>query len=190
VIGHSRVVDSSGIADGVVTQDTVSLICSAIRRCLGLLDELPPQKAQSCRASLAGDDYDRPGKPEICWASEEECRVLINELFNDGCRVIIACAGISDPALSNPHPTLAVVLDILGGHQSQQTNLGHQRRLGWPSPSPWALLPGCRTTAQNVPAPWDFGPRAGYLAPTDSASARPHRTARRWSSVRSRRESR
>ena len=50
VIGHRRVVDSSGIADGVVTQDTVSLIRSAIRRCLRLLDEVAPPKGQACRA--------------------------------------------------------------------------------------------------------------------------------------------
>src|ERR1700730_16174974 len=34
VIGHRRVVDSTGIADSVMTMDTVSLIRSAIRRCL------------------------------------------------------------------------------------------------------------------------------------------------------------
>ena len=49
--------------------------------------------------SLARDDYDREGKPEICWASAAERRVLVNDLFADACRVIIACGGISDPAL-------------------------------------------------------------------------------------------
>jgi hypothetical protein len=44
VIGHRRVVDSTGIADSVVTQDTVSLIRSAMRRCLRLLDELAPKR--------------------------------------------------------------------------------------------------------------------------------------------------
>jgi hypothetical protein len=43
-------------------------------------------------------------------------------------------------------------------------------------------LPGCRTTAQNVPAPWDFGPRAGYLA--RSTAPRPGRTARPGGGVR------
>jgi Transposase domain (DUF772) len=52
VIGHRRVVDSTGIADSVITQDTVSLIRSAIRRCIGLLAGLDPQKAQACRESL------------------------------------------------------------------------------------------------------------------------------------------
>lgn len=99
VIGHRRVVDSTGIADSVVTQDTVSLIRSAIRRCLSLLEEIDPQRAKACRESLVGDDYDSPGKPEICWASAEERHALVNDLFGDACRVIIAGGGISDPGL-------------------------------------------------------------------------------------------
>jgi hypothetical protein len=109
VIGHRRVVDSTGIADSVVTQDTVSLIRSAIRRCLGLLEEIAPDKAQACRPSLARDDYDREGKPEICWASEVERQALVNDLFADACRVIIACGGISDPRLVAEVKLLATV---------------------------------------------------------------------------------
>jgi hypothetical protein len=109
VIGHRRVVDSTGIADSVVTQDTVSLIRSAIRRCLGLLEELAVEKAQVCRSSLARDDYDREGKPAICWASETERRALVNDLFADACRVIIACGGISDPGLVTEVKLLATV---------------------------------------------------------------------------------
>jgi Transposase DDE domain len=109
VIGHRRVVDSTGIADSVVTQDTVSLIRSALRRCLRLLDELAPEQAQACRAALARDDYDRAGKPEICWASAEERQLLINDLFTDACRVIIACAGFDDPVLVAEVKLLALV---------------------------------------------------------------------------------
>jgi hypothetical protein len=83
----------------VVTQDTVSLIRSAIRRCLGLLEEVAPERAGACAEALARDDYDREGKPEICWASESERQGLVNGLFADACRVIIACAGIGDPGL-------------------------------------------------------------------------------------------
>jgi Transposase DDE domain len=107
VIGHRRVVDSTGIADSVITQDTVSLIRSAICRCLRLLDELAPGKALACRVSLARDDCDREGKPEICWASEAERRALVNDLFADACRVIIA--GIGDPGLVAEVKLLATV---------------------------------------------------------------------------------
>ncbi len=109
VVGHRRVVDSTGIADSVVTQDTVSLIRSAIRRCLSLLEPISPEKAQACRASLARDDYDQQGKPEICWASEVERQALVNGLFADACRVIIACAGITDPNLVAEVKLLATV---------------------------------------------------------------------------------
>ena len=109
VIGHRRVVDSTGMADSVVTQDTVSLIRSAIRRCLGLLAEIAPDKAAACRSSLARDDYDREGKPEICWVSEAERQALINDLFADACRVIIACGGISDAGLVAEVKLLAMV---------------------------------------------------------------------------------
>src|SRR6516225_8718722 len=81
VIGHRRVVDSTGIADSVVTQDTVSLIRSAIRRCLHRLGEVAAETARACRASLARQDYEREGKPEICWASAAERQTLINDLF-------------------------------------------------------------------------------------------------------------
>jgi hypothetical protein len=109
VIGHRRVVDSTGMADSVVTQDTVSLIRSAIRRCLGLLEQVAPEKAQGCRVWLARDDYERDGKPEICWASETERQALVNDLFADACRVIMACGGISDPALVAEVNLLATV---------------------------------------------------------------------------------
>ena len=45
VIGHRRVVDSTGISDCVLTQDTVSLVRSATSRCLARLGELHPAKA-------------------------------------------------------------------------------------------------------------------------------------------------
>jgi hypothetical protein len=109
VIGHRRVVDSTGISDSVVTQDTVSLIRSAIRRCLGLFEEIAPDKARECRVSLARGDYGREGKPEICWASEVERQALVNDLFADACRVIIACGGINDPVLVAEVKLLATV---------------------------------------------------------------------------------
>ena len=37
VIGHRRTIDSTGVADSVLTQDTITLIRSGVRRCVGLL---------------------------------------------------------------------------------------------------------------------------------------------------------
>ena len=65
VIGHRRVVDSTGIADCVVTMDTITLIRSATRRCLTLLETLDKPTGQAVRAGLARSDYDERAKPEI-----------------------------------------------------------------------------------------------------------------------------
>jgi hypothetical protein len=100
VIGHRRVVDSTGVADSVLTQDTVSLIRSAVRRCLERLGGINAGAAARCRVSLARDDYAKEGKPEICWASADERAELINDLFTDACRVIIACRGVDDASLA------------------------------------------------------------------------------------------
>jgi hypothetical protein len=99
VIGHRRVVDSTGIADCVLTQDTVSLIRSAVRRRPDLFGELDPGAAAACAAARARRDYDRAGKPEICWASAAERAELINELFADALTVASACSSVEDPAL-------------------------------------------------------------------------------------------
>src|SRR5487761_1002606 len=52
VIGHRRVVDSTGIADCVVTMDTITLIRSATGRFLGLFDPLTKPAGQAIRAAL------------------------------------------------------------------------------------------------------------------------------------------
>ena len=56
VIGHRRVVDSRGIWDRVLTQDTVSLVRSAVRRCLSRLGELDPARGGSPRRALAREE--------------------------------------------------------------------------------------------------------------------------------------
>lgn len=91
VIGHSRVVDSTGISDSVVTQDTVTLIRSAARRCLGRLDVLDLKAGVRLRGSLRRQDYDEPGKPQIVWSSAAARAELVNELFADATMIIACC---------------------------------------------------------------------------------------------------
>jgi Transposase DDE domain/Transposase domain (DUF772) len=100
LLGHRRVVDSTGISDCVLTQDTVSLIRSAVRRCLARLGELDPPKAAACAELLLREDYDQAGKPEICWASAAERAALVNELFADAQEVARSCSATDDPALA------------------------------------------------------------------------------------------
>lgn len=109
VIGHRRAVDSTGIADSVLTQDTVSLIRSALRRCLERLWAASPERAQAAWSALARDDYDDPGKPHICWGSAPERAALVAELFDDAQLVISACSGLDDAELAAAAALLATV---------------------------------------------------------------------------------
>jgi transposase len=109
VIGHRRAVDSTGIPDSVLTQDTVSLIRSALWRCLQRLAAVRPERAGEAQAGLARDDYDVAGKPHICWASAPERAALVADLFADAQLVIAACSGLDDAELAAAAALLATV---------------------------------------------------------------------------------
>lgn len=109
VIGHRRAVDSSGIADSVLTQDTVSLIRSALRSVLERLSVVDAQRAHLARQALVRDDYDAAGKPQICWASASERVQLLNELFIDAANTVSSCGGIDDVELVSAVSLLVTV---------------------------------------------------------------------------------
>jgi transposase len=109
VIGHRRAVDSTGIADSVLTQDTVSLIRSALRSCLEQLARVAAGRAEEVRSGLARDDYEASSKPQICWASAAERAALVAELFGDAQAVLTACARLDDPELVAAAALLATV---------------------------------------------------------------------------------
>ena len=58
-----RAVDSTILADGVATQDTVTQLVSAIRR----VAREVPGAAEQIAAVCTGHDYSVPGKPKIDW---------------------------------------------------------------------------------------------------------------------------
>ncbi len=99
VVGTRRAVDSTGISDSVVTQDTVTLIRSALRRCLVLLEGVDPVGAAELRAGLARDDYEASAKPQIIWADPAARRGLLQELFGDASATIAVCSDTGDPDL-------------------------------------------------------------------------------------------
>jgi hypothetical protein len=109
VIGHRRVVDSTGIADCVVTMDTVTLIRSATRHALDLLAALHKSVARVTRDALVRDDYDARAKPEINWSSATERNELVNELCADAAVVISACEDLGDPLLDEAIKLLRTV---------------------------------------------------------------------------------
>jgi transposase len=108
-IGHRRVVDSTGISDSVVTQDTVTLIRSAARRCLDRVERVDADVAAGLRSTLARHDYDDAGKPQISWSSAAARGELVAELFADATTIIEACTPIDDPELAEHVELLGVV---------------------------------------------------------------------------------
>jgi len=108
-IGHRRVVDSTGIADSVVTQDTVTLIRTAARLCLDRVAVMDPAGAERLVGGLRRSDYDITGKPQILWNSPAARAELINELFADATTIIDVCAGVDDEVLAEHIQLLRVV---------------------------------------------------------------------------------
>ncbi|WP_419945889.1 hypothetical protein [Candidatus Poriferisodalis sp.] len=92
MIGHRRTVDSTGIEDCVLTQDTVTLIRSQVRRCVGVLGALDAAAAGEAAGSLSRGDYDRAAKPQINWSDPGARAALAAELFGDASRSL----GLSD----------------------------------------------------------------------------------------------
>jgi hypothetical protein len=81
LIGRKRVLDSTPLYDAVATQDTVTMVRSAIR---GLLREAPEALEEKLRALLKrDDDYDKAGKPSCDWDDVEAREVLIDALARD-----------------------------------------------------------------------------------------------------------
>jgi hypothetical protein len=85
-VGVRRVLDSTPLYDAVATQDTVTLIRSAIR---GVLEVCGSAKARQVRAVLKRDDaYDTPGKPACDWRDAAAREHLIDALAQDGYSVV------------------------------------------------------------------------------------------------------
>lgn len=82
LVGRKRVLDSTPLYDAVATQDTVTMIRSAIR---GLLRVVAPELGQQLRAVLRrDDDYEAPGKPACDWSDETARNELVDALARDG----------------------------------------------------------------------------------------------------------
>jgi len=89
LVGARRVLDSAPLYDAVATQDTVTLIRSAIR---GLLKASAEDLEVELRAKLQRDDdyYASVGKPVCDWHDPEARATLVDELVNDGLDVLQA----------------------------------------------------------------------------------------------------
>ena len=91
LVGRKRVLDSTALYDAVATQDTVTLIRSAVR---GLLKVVDPKTEARLRAVLKrDDDYAAAGKPVCDWQDEAAREALVDELARDAYAVLAELDG-------------------------------------------------------------------------------------------------
>jgi len=109
LVGRKRVLDSTALYDAVATQDTVTLIRSAIRGLLGAADA-------SLRALLRGqlrrdDDYVAAGKPICAWNDADARKKLVDALARDGFSALAVVDGLKlDADVREAAALLATVL--------------------------------------------------------------------------------
>lgn len=91
LVGQKRIVDSTALYDAVATQDTVTLVRSAI---VGVLRAVDEQSASQLRKLLKRDDsYDKSGKPSCAWDDKQAREQLVDELTRDANAILLALDG-------------------------------------------------------------------------------------------------
>jgi hypothetical protein len=91
LVGRRRVLDSAPIYDAVATQDTVTLIRSAIRGLLRAADHLLRSELRAVISS--GDAYTDTAKPVIDWTDAGEREALIDSRARDGYALLAVLDG-------------------------------------------------------------------------------------------------
>lgn len=95
LVGKKRIVDSTALYDAVATQDTVTLVRSAIVGVLRVVDE---ETASGLRSLLQRDDpYDKTGKPSCAWDDKQAREELVDALTRDAHTVLLALDGTALP---------------------------------------------------------------------------------------------
>lgn len=91
LVGRRRVMDSTALYDAVATQDTVTLIRSAIR---GLLRVADAKLSEELRSVVKrDDDYAAPGKPSCDWNDDAAKEALIDDLARDALALLESLEG-------------------------------------------------------------------------------------------------
>ncbi|MGI8815259.1 MAG: transposase [Pseudonocardia sp.] len=109
LIGRKRVLDSTPLYDAVATMDTVTLIRSALRGLLGVVETDVEAELRAVLSS--GDDYATAGKPQIDWDDRAAREQLIDSRARDGFAVLAVLEGRKlDPVVTQAGALLATVL--------------------------------------------------------------------------------
>lgn len=91
LVGRKRVLDSTALYDAVATQDTVTLIRSAIRALLRSVDDA--LAAQLREQLKRDDDYAAAGKPSCDWDDNAAREALVDALARDAYAVLLCLDG-------------------------------------------------------------------------------------------------
>jgi Transposase DDE domain/Transposase domain (DUF772) len=91
LIGRKRVLDSTALYDAVATQDTVTLIRSAIRALLRIVNEKLGEELRAC--CKRDDDYIAPGKPSCDWEDVQAREALVDALARDAYAILAVLDG-------------------------------------------------------------------------------------------------
>jgi len=119
LIGLKRVLDSTPLYDAVATQDTVTLIRSAIRGLLRVADD--ELEAEIRRYLRRDDDYARAGKPTCDWDDPEAREAMIDDLVRDGLEALRELEGRT---LTEEVSQAAELLATVIGQDIEQTGEG------------------------------------------------------------------
>jgi hypothetical protein len=122
LVGRKRVLDSTALYDAVATQDTTTLIRSAIR---GLLRAADAALEAALRSVLErDDDYVAPGKPVCDWDDKAAQEALIDELAHDA-HAALAC--LDDRKLCDDVRQAGELLATVVGQDLERTEDGRFR---------------------------------------------------------------
>jgi Transposase DDE domain/Transposase domain (DUF772) len=109
LVGRRRVLDSAPIYDAVATQDTITLIRSAIRGLLRAADHV--LRAELRAVVSSGDAYTDTAKPVIDWTDAGEREALVDSRARDGFALLAVLDGrILEPEVEQAGRLLATVL--------------------------------------------------------------------------------
>lgn len=116
LVGRRRVLDSTALYDAVATQDTVTMIRSAIRTLLRVAEG--PLATEVRSVLRRDDDYVQPGKPTCDWEDEKAREQLVDALARDAYAVVALLDGRELSAAL--HQALTLVATVVGQDVEQR----------------------------------------------------------------------
>lgn len=119
LVGHTRVLDSTPLYDAVATQDTVTLIRSAIRGVLKVCDDGEASELRNCLKR--DDDYSTPGKPACDWDDEPAREALLDALARDAYAIL---AQLDGRTVSSELQQAVALLAMVVGQDMEQREDG------------------------------------------------------------------